>query len=462
MLIQNRNGKSQTLKIAGLLYTKRLDDRFFVFNPRSSKGVIVLNNEAFDVLRRIDNTCSDNLFQELKSIDTDYMQAEFDKLISEFREDCLIEFEHDIEKQISKSRTLGVWMQLTNRCNLACPYCYIAKNSLKMPVEIGKKAIEKIFCSSKKNEISKINLKFAGGEPSLEQDNLFEFADYADLMSTIYRIPVRKVMITNGTLLNDALIQRLKDKSFHVAISIDGLEKTHDRTRKYKDGQGSFKVVSKNLMKLLESNLDFNVSVVINSYNLKELPELTRFFLKYRIRFTFNFIRDNPQISDSQVIPNEDELIRYMKKTYKIIRANLPDYPVCDAILDKIQFKPRLMPCGAGDRYVVVSVDGKLSNCQVLLDHPVTDINNEEDIIARLREKSIVPSRPIIEETTGCKDCLWKYLCSSGCPILREKVSGTYLAKSPYCKVYKALIPEVLELEALRILEGEKNGIQKS
>ena len=58
-----------------------------------------------------------------------------------------------------------------------------------------------------------------------------------------------------------------------------------------------------------------------------------------------------------------------------------------------------------------------------------------------------------VDEKEGCRDCAWRYWCAGGCPLLAYRTAGRSDAPSPYCAVYKALYPDVLRLEGLRLLK---------
>ncbi len=45
---------------------------------------------------------------------------------------------------------------------------------------------------------------------------------------------------------------------------------------------------------------------------------------------------------------------------------------------------------------------------------------------------------------------LW---CAGGCPALTYRVTGRFDVRSPNCRIYQALFPEVLRLEGLRLLQ---------
>jgi hypothetical protein len=56
-------------------------------------------------------------------------------------------------------------------------------------------------------------------------------------------------------------------------------------------------------------------------------------------------------------------------------------------------------------------------------------------------------------EKEGCRDCTWRYWCSGGCAVATFKATGRYDIKSPNCNIYKAIYPQALRLEGLRLLK---------
>lgn len=47
----------------------------------------------------------------------------------------------------------------------------------------------------------------------------------------------------------------------------------------------------------------------------------------------------------------------------------------------------------------------------------------------------------------------WKHWCTGGCPLATFKATGRYDIQSPNCNIYKALYPEALRLEGLRLIK---------
>lgn len=115
-----------------------------------------------------------------------------------------------------------------------------------------------------------------------------------------------------------------------------------------------------------------------------------------------------------------------------------------NGLLDRVTFsRPHRFTCGMGKSYVVVRTDGKIVSCQMTLEKPIGSID-DPDVITSMQNGSFVqPQSLTVDGKTPCKTCQWRYICCGGCPLLTN---------SPYCNVYKALIPEVLRVEAKRLI----------
>lgn len=59
-------------------------------------------------------------------------------------------------------------------------------------------------------------------------------------------IPKAKFSITtNGTIINDEILELLSNEYENVSISIDGTKEAHDQNRVYKNYSGSFDLVKR-------------------------------------------------------------------------------------------------------------------------------------------------------------------------------------------------------------------------
>jgi uncharacterized protein len=82
--------------------------------------------------------------------------------------------------------------------------------------------------------------------------------------------------------------------------------------------------------------------------------------------------------------------------------------------------------------------------------HPVATIDTDDPLgLVRTDTNGI---QNLVVDKTECRECIWRYRCAGGCPRLTFQNTGRYDAKSPLCEVYQAILPEIVRLEALRLI----------
>jgi uncharacterized protein len=84
------------------------------------------------------------------------------------------------------------------------------------------------------------------------------------------------------------------------------------------------------------------------------------------------------------------------------------------------------------------------------MEHPVTDFR-ASDPLGAVRASHLGLVNPAVEEKEECASCEWRYYCAGGCPLQAFQTGGSYENKSPNCGIYKALFPDMLRLEQLRL-----------
>src|SRR5436309_7720925 len=147
-------------------------------------------------------------------------------------------------------------------------------------------------------------------------------------------------------------------------------------------------------------------------------------------------------------------MIQGMKKVFKLLERRLPRYRILDSILDKAKLVPHQHTCGVGQNYLVIDQRGGVAKCQMEIKRTITTINTDDPLQVIRQDRRGVQGLAV-EEKEGCRTCEWRYWCTGGCPLLTYRSTGRYDVKSPNCNIYKALFPEVLRLEALRLLRYE-------
>ena len=87
---------------------------------------------------------------------------------------------------------------------------------------------------------------------------------------------------------------------------------------------------------------------------------------------------------------------------------------------------------------------------------------NDADPLTSVKLDTAGIANLAVDEKEDCRACQWKYWCAGGCPLETYRAAGRYDVKSPNCNIYKALYPEIIKLEGLRLLKyaglSRKNG----
>lgn len=154
-----------------------------------------------------------------------------------------------------KNLSRTVTFQVTDKCNLACSYCYqINKGTRRMKFEYAKKLIDMLLSGDDKlaryidtESSPAIILEFIGGEPFLEVDLIEKICDYfvdtaiemCHPWATMYAISI----CSNGVLYFDDRVQRFLNKykgRMSFSITIDGNKELHDACRVFPDGSPSY------------------------------------------------------------------------------------------------------------------------------------------------------------------------------------------------------------------------------
>lgn len=299
--------------------------------------IITVNSELFNYVQNILNADDVNLIEAPEYIKTQFINLQE----CGYLQPCRIEkVEHPLTWQVEDlmSRRMDkITLQVTQNCNLRCSYCVYSENSNLgqrshssnvMSFETAKKALDFYHDHAIDSEL--ISIGFYGGEPLLAFSLIKEVVAYAEDIfegkEIIYSIT------TNATLLNDKIIDYLREKNFNVMISIDGPQEVQDANRKFINGAGSYDVVIKNIRRLYEKDSDAmkrtSVSMVISpSQDYREIVKLFDEPALRNVNLTYTFVEQDAMY----MRPNDDYMEKYSYDMFialvKYFRSDSEQYP---------------------------------------------------------------------------------------------------------------------------------------
>jgi uncharacterized protein len=416
------------------------------FNPRCGAGLAVLNASAKQVWEgyrtpkvglpdRHNGLASTSLLQQMLS----YGLLEAAVTPS-------------VQMRWGSPRTLSAWLHITNACNLRCDYCYLDKSRDDMSETVGQAAIDALIRSATRGGFQRIKVKFAGGEPSLKLDLVYDLQAYACRAADAAGLQFDSVMLSNGVTLSEAALAELHLRNIRIMVSLDGTGDGHDLQRKHPDGAGSFTEVDQTLDRLAIHGLEPFISITVTRRNARGLPHLVSYLLDRDLPFNFNLFRDNYHVKADDLSPADDQVIEALEQAFAVIETRLPPYSLLGSLLDRCTLdRPHERTCGIGESYLVFDPHGGVAKCHMAIDSPVTDVFSD-DPLADIKKDSRGLQNPDVGAKDGCSRCDWKYWCAGGCPLLTYRATGRYDTRSPHCRIYKAMIPRMLRLEGLRLM----------
>jgi uncharacterized protein len=261
----------------------------------------------------------------------------------------------------------NITLIITENCNLKCSYCYVNHENKSC---MDKKTINDTFIFIEKMLIeeqdSQINIDIFGGEPLLEWNIVKDILIKIKEINELYDHKIHSMIFTNGTLLNDEILNFCKDLRFcKFSISLDGCKDCHDECRVYNDNSGSFddtfesiKLYSKIYNK---KNHDLGKTMISPS-NTKYMMDNVKFAIKNNInRVSMGIVRDD--------IWNDDDIKTFEQKLYELkdfYIKNIDSGLWLDifslTIIDGRHKKDRY--CGAGRNMFAITPSGDIYPCQ--------------------------------------------------------------------------------------------------
>lgn len=261
----------------------------------------------------------------------------------------------------------------TLRCNSECKYCQVSSKSAEankydMDKATAKRTVDLIFMSPSPN----IKIEFQGGEPLLNFEIVKYIIDYAEQCNSTKKKQLEFVVCTNLTLITKEMLKYLHNHKVCISTSLDGTMALHNNNRPFRNGQGSYDIVTKNIKKVREYLGEGSISALMTATN-DSLEYFTDIVDEYLAQgFNAIFIRSlNPYGSAKRDMHflgyRMEDFIESYKKAFKhIVNINLNGtfFVECYAslLLGKI-----LTPFSAG--FVDLQSPSGVAICGVIYNH---------------------------------------------------------------------------------------------
>lgn len=340
----------------------------------------------------------------------------------------------------------SVDLDITNRCNLRCRYCYHFSGPGDVDQDLPKEEWFRFF--EELNRCAVMNVTLAGGEPFFRKD-------LKQLIEDIVVNRMRFNILSNGTLITDDMAKFLfsTGRCDGVQVSIDGSKpETHDACR----GKGNFNRAIQGIKCLKENHVPVQVRVTIHKYNVSDLEAIAKLLLKeiglpgfstnaasYMGLCRQNVDRVGLSVEDRTLVM--ETLLKLNRKYDNRISAQAG--PLAEATMwvemeqarqkgvSSIPMGGSLTACGCVMDKIAVRADGAIVPC-TMLSHIELGRINRDDLkeiwqnhpeMKKMRERCNIP----LNDFEFCRECQYINYCTGNCPGLAYNIIGKVDHPSP-------------------------------
>jgi uncharacterized protein len=347
------------------------------------------------------------------------------------------------------------WIQLTDQCNLNCSYCYVPRTSAEsvMSEQTGRLVVDAIFRSAQAHGYGKVKIKYAGGEPLLHFARIESLHRYATQRAAQLGIALHSVVLSNGTLLTPPMLKMFQELQLALMISMDELPSPDKGQRSRGDGHRVAVEVQQCVDLALHHGVTPLISITLTNQNAPDLPGVVRWALTRNLRFSISFVRKPRLAIDRGAFQlDADKAIPSLRAAFEVIERDLPPWSLLYGLLDHVNLAvAHTRACGVGQNYLVFDCKGNVTGCHMQTDSTVATAAMPDPL--SVVRTAFGQLNADVDARKGCQGCDWRYWCGGGCPGVTLQAHQPREGQSPYCSIYRSLLPDVLRLEGLRILK---------
>ncbi len=338
----------------------------------------------------------------------------------------------------------GIWLKVTNRCNLKCEYCYANSGAFDAKSEISIEEIEDLL-SNMSEPIRKIII--TGGEPLIRTDIL----DIIQVCNKYGKVQ----LLTNGTLGDRELYETILSLVDSIQISIDSnIPEYHDRNR----GAGSFEKAVWHAGLICEiDNSKLAVAMTPTPKYKADIVDMIKFCQSIGVyQLHINRFVPYGRAEKYEDGFNLEDFFNWVDKGYEYIYETYVSYykqnrqfnfllDVASDLNREVYSTGKKCSCGVNHNLFSIDCNGDVYLCPSL--------HKEGLVLGNVKEKSLVDIKSeskkkyksfLVDDLDKCKDCELKYFCAGGCRAIALNNTDDIYGVEDDCAVYKKRILDLM------------------
>ena len=300
---------------------------------------------------------------------------------------------------------MNIDLFITQNCNLSCVFCGAWKDDCFLEQDLS-------FIENAMNIAQQKGYKFvtlSGGEPFLHP-HIFEIIRYA------HRLGLWVNITTNGLLIDQVAIDKLKNQSVNLRISLHSLNKEKFNSIVKSD---AYDKVLSTINLLRENNVYYSLGCTLFENNFCEIADLISFAYNNRAQY----IRFSPVVGILEGKDYSCDYTYYTNTLKEICKNILCEKNKIATTKNKFAEKEFLLnymcsrPCPAASKsFIILDTDKNLIPCQFVLDSKYKQkFVGSKSFDQMYKMKKEVSSSLSYSPDSACAKCLYVKKCNGGC-----------------------------------------------
>ena len=366
--------------------------------------------------------------------------------------------------ELKEQKVNNFILNICHDCNMVCRYCYQTSNPYyaekeHMKNEVATKAIEYLFKESPDNHVF---ITISGGEPLMNPDMVRFIVRTAEENADKYDKKVCIKLMTNGTLIDQEMLNFLSAAHVELIISLDGTFEEANSLRTMADGQSSLLQVMEKLELVKASNINYKIKSLFHHTNLPLLSDILKgYFNESYLTVGLKPVLGNKDPEYALTEADIAEITVRMRQLFQHYRKNEPEVLRLTTLTSAVQSiatqKNVGYACGAGKNTLTVTPNGDIYPCQLLIGVEEFKMGNILDgTIEQEQRKNFYQPLHVLNRE-NCRSCWARYFCGGGCVGENFITNGSLTQTTEQrCRMIRSVMEQAVEIYCALLTEEDK------
>lgn len=348
-----------------------------------------------------------------------------------------------------RKSVLNAVVLTTYDCNLACRYCVEegVKKSIYMDAKAARRVVEWLINRVVQLHVKRFTVLFYGGEPLLNPKPVYYIAERLHQFARAHNVHFGFAITTNGTALKSEMVDRLLPYGLDsIKVTIDGDREAHNANRPFKNGRGTFDVIIKNILRVIDKTR-INITANVDAKNLNSLSQMLDYFDGLGIKEKVNYVDVGPII--------ETNGKREMNFRQHLDCTSPVDFDVIESLIDfKYELLDRGFPthtklgysiCGMKQDGGLLVFDpfGFIYTCPAFVGREGFEVGDVSHLKLGAQHQAILKS-PLLGD---CTRCAYFPMCNGGCRYAAYLQTGDYTRIVCDREYYDNITPKLIRFQ---------------